>query len=41
MKLKKLQSIDQSGKVRSGVLMWALGVPIPLILLFLLIRGCV
>jgi hypothetical protein len=31
----------RSAKVRTGVLLWALGVPIPLVLLFLLIRGCV
>jgi hypothetical protein len=30
----------RSGKVRVGILLWALGVPIPLILLFFLIRGC-
>lgn len=31
---------ERSGKVRVGILMWALGVPIPLILLFVLLRGC-
>ena len=31
----------RAGKVRPGILLWALGVPIPLILLFFLIRGCV
>jgi len=30
----------RSGKVRTGILLWALGVPIPLLLLFFLIRGC-
>ena len=30
-----------AGKVRPAILLWALGVPIPLVLLFLLIRGCV
>jgi hypothetical protein len=34
------QSTAQSGKVRSGILLWALGVPIPLILLIFLMRGC-
>ncbi|MDZ4828597.1 MAG: hypothetical protein SGJ09_00175 [Phycisphaerae bacterium] len=29
------------GKVRPAILLWALGIPIPLILLFLLVRGCV
>jgi|GEM_PF-3192185 len=28
------------GKVRPAILLWALGVPIPLVLLFLLIRSC-
>lgn len=31
----------RSGKAKMGILMWLLGVPIPLILLFFLIRGCV
>jgi len=30
----------RAGKVRVGVLLWALGVPIPLVLLFFLLRGC-
>ena len=31
----------EEGKVRPGVLMWALGVPIPLIILILIFtRGC-
>lgn len=34
------QKWSRSGKVRPGILLWALGVPIPLILLVLLIRGC-
>jgi len=29
------------GKIRTGVLLWALGVPIPLLLLFWLFKGCV
>lgn len=29
-----------SGKVKPMVLLWALGVPIPIILLLLLFRGC-
>ena len=31
----------RAGKVRTAVLLWALGVPIPLVLLFVAIRGCV
>jgi hypothetical protein len=31
---------DRAGRVRPMILLWALGVPIPLILLILLIRGC-
>ncbi len=30
----------REGKVRPAILLWALGVPIPLVLLFLLIRSC-
>lgn len=30
----------RSGKVRPVLLLWALGVPIPLLLIFFLIRGC-
>ena len=32
---------SRPGKVRHALLLWLLGVPIPLILLFFLIRGCV
>lgn len=31
---------SDSGKVRWAVLLWALGVPLPLVLLFLVFRGC-
>jgi len=31
---------EQAGKVRSGVLLWALGVPIPIILIIWAIKGC-
>lgn len=31
----------RAGKVRMGVLLWALGVPIPFLLVYFLIRGCV
>lgn len=30
----------RSGKMRTGILLWALGIPIPLVLLFVLLRGC-
>jgi hypothetical protein len=30
----------RSGKARTGILLWLLGVPIPLILLFFLIKSC-
>lgn len=30
----------RAGKVRTAILLWALGVPIPLVLLFVAIRGC-
>jgi hypothetical protein len=31
---------DAAGKARTGILLWLLGVPLPLILLFFLIKGC-
>lgn len=32
---------SETGKVRAGILMWALGIPIPIIILILLFtRGC-
>jgi hypothetical protein len=30
----------EAGKVRPALLLWALGLPIPLVLLFVLLRGC-
>lgn len=30
----------RAGKLRTGCLLWLLGVPIPLILLIFLIKGC-
>jgi len=35
------QKKSESGKVGSAVLMWAIGIPIPIIILILLLtRGC-
>lgn len=34
------QPTKESGKVRPAVLLWALGVPIPIVILILLFRGC-
>ena len=31
----------ESGKTRPLILLWALGIPIPLLILFVLLRGCV
>jgi len=31
---------DRSGKVRTAALLWALGVPFPIVLLVFLFRGC-
>lgn len=33
-------SSTKTGKVKTGILLWALGVPIPFVLLFFLLRGC-
>ena len=30
----------RSGKVRPAILLWALGVPLPIILIVALLRGC-
>jgi hypothetical protein len=30
----------RTAKVRVGILLWALGVPLPIVLLVVLIRGC-
>lgn len=38
--LRRSTTPPRWGKIRTGILLWALGVPIPLILLFFLIRGC-
>jgi hypothetical protein len=38
MQQRPIQS--RAGKVKTGILLWALGVPIPFILLFVLLRGC-
>lgn len=34
------QLATRSGKVKPMILLWALGVPIPIILIILLVRGC-
>lgn len=39
MKLMKHTKTLQAGKV-GWVLLWALGVPIPLLLIFFVLRGC-
>ncbi len=30
----------ESGEVKWGVLLWALGVPLPIVLIVFLLRGC-
>lgn len=32
--------INNAGKMRTGILLWALGVPIPLLVIYFLFRGC-
>ena len=41
MKLKMKRLNDRSGKLRSGLLLWLIGVPLPIILLIYLAKGCV
>lgn len=31
---------SKAGKMRPGILLWALGVPIPVLLLIYLLKGC-
>lgn len=31
---------ERSGKARTGILLWLLGIPLPLILIFYLLKGC-
>lgn len=38
---RKQLRFTRRGGVKGGLLLWLLGVPIPLILLFFLIKGCV
>ena len=38
--LLNTKSAPGSGKVKTGILLWALGIPIPFVLLFFLLRGC-
>jgi len=33
--------LSSSGKVRPAILLWALGTPLSLVLLFVVVRGCV
>jgi hypothetical protein len=35
-----LKKTNQSGRVKPAVLLWALGIPLPIVLLILLFRGC-
>lgn len=38
--MKTFENHKQAGKLRTGILLWLLGVPAPFILLFFLLRGC-
>lgn len=38
---RKQLRYTRRGGIKGGLLLWLLGVPIPLILLFFLIKGCV
>jgi hypothetical protein len=38
---RPISNPSDAGRVRPMILLWALGVPIPIILVILLIRGCV
>lgn len=36
---RRIQDI-RSGRVRPMILLWALGVPLPIILIIMMVRGC-
>jgi hypothetical protein len=40
MKLQITSRRRESGEIKWGVLLWALGVPLPIVLLVVLLRGC-
>ena len=40
MKNKIKNLVNQKGGLRGGLLLWLIGVPIPVILLISLLRGC-
>lgn len=40
MKHRKKNSLGERGGLRGGILLWLIGVPIPIILLISLLRGC-
>lgn len=31
---------DQTGRIKPMVLLWALGIPLPIVLIIALVRGC-
>ena len=35
-----MRRLHESGKARTGCLLWLLGVPLPLILIWYLVKGC-
>ena len=35
-----MSDIRRSGKVKPMILLWALGIPIPILLIIFLLRGC-
>jgi len=39
--LAERQRFSRAGKMRPMILLWALGIPIPIILVIFLVRGCV
>lgn len=38
--MRNLFRKDEKGGLRGGILLWLIGVPLPIILLFSLLRGC-
>jgi hypothetical protein len=40
MKIKPTPRRCERGEVRWGLLLWAIGVPLPIVLIVMLFRGC-
>ena len=35
-----IQSVDRTGKIKYGILGWLIGLPLPIIIILLFVKGC-